>query len=116
MVSVTDHGTTPLKFDANSSLAFPDPDGLDVREFPNPVDRKFAAMAGLLHAAKRKSRIGANHAVDEHHACFNLVNELLALLYVVRPCARSKAKAGVIGDPNRIIGVSRPKDASHGAE
>src|SRR5438876_251736 len=52
-----------------------DPDRLDVGELADSLRAKFATEAGTFHAAKWKSRIGSDHAVDENDPGIELGGE-----------------------------------------
>src|ERR1019366_5714138 len=100
----------------NRQLPLSDPNRLRVHELADAVRSQFSPVAGLLHAAERNARIGGDHLVNEYHPSFEFVDEALALLVVVGPCARALAKAHVVGYANRLILILHAEDRGHGAE
>src|SRR5271167_4547769 len=64
-----------------------DPHRFDIDELADAVDAELPAVARRLHASKRQPRVGFDHAVDEHRACVEVVDEALALGCIVGPCA-----------------------------
>src|SRR5205807_7429064 len=97
-------------------LALLNPDGFDVCEFADAEGAQLAAVAGPLHATERQPRVGGYHAIDEHHAGFDLVDQAFAFLFVVGPGAGAQPKAAVISNANSVVQVFSTKHAGHRAE
>src|SRR6266567_1631500 len=89
------------------------PHRLGVQKLPNPHRSQLPPVPRLLHPAERNPRIGRYHLVDEHHPCFQFVDEALALLVIVRPCARSQSEAHIVGNPDRLVLILHPEDRCH---
>src|SRR5690242_19746935 len=53
-----------------------------VYKLADSVSAQLAPVAGPLHAAKRHTRVRGHHPVDEDHAGFDLLDELLLLRFV----------------------------------
>src|ERR1700752_5178889 len=88
----------------------PDPYGLDVHELADTKVREFAAVSGILHAAKWQTRILSDHAVDEDGACFDFVNEFCLFVRVVCPRSSAETKRGYIRDPDCFVDIGHPKE------
>lgn len=60
-------------------------DGVDVDELEQPVAGQLAAVAGVLDAAGRQSRVGGGHAVDRGMPGVQPGRERLSLVKVGGP-------------------------------
>lgn len=54
-----------------------DPDGLDVNKLTDTELSEFTAVAGVFDSAKRKARIGRDHAVNEDATRCDLLDKTL---------------------------------------
>src|SRR5215472_16774421 len=77
---------------------------------------QFSSVAGMLDSAEGTARIGSNHTVDKGQARLDLVDEELALGFIVGPGTGPKTKLAVIGDANGISHALRTKYGSHRPE
>src|ERR1700676_653038 len=96
-----------------SVVRFLNPHSLDIRKLANPVRSEFTAVSRVLYAAKGQAGIGRNHPVDEHHPCFNFIDEAFALVLVIRPGAGSQPEAAVVRDRNCLVHILGAKYRSH---
>ena len=94
---------TQLCFAARFGSA--NPNGLDVHELADAKLREFAAVTGMLDAAKRQPRIGRHHAVDENRSRFELFDELRLFVGIVGPCGGAETERRRICDSNRFVDV-----------
>src|SRR5437660_11193687 len=93
-----------------------DPHCLGVYEFPDAYHSQFTSVTRGFHSAEGDARVRCHHLVDEHHPCFNFVDEALPLLFVIGPDARAQAEPHVVRQPDRLTRVFHPEDRSHRAK
>src|SRR5216684_177368 len=61
------------------------PNRLDIHKLTNPELAQFPSITRMLHAAKRQTRIGSDHAVDEDTSGFEFFDEAIAFGVIVGP-------------------------------
>src|SRR5690606_5706521 len=79
-----------------ASRRLADPDGLEVAELADAVGGQLAAVSGVLDPAEGQRRVRGDHAVDEHRAGLQVVDEPLLLGRVLGPGVGAQPEAGVV--------------------
>src|ERR1700736_2483091 len=101
---------------ASVRLHRPGPDRLDVHEFADAVNAKFAAIAGSLDAAEWQARIGRDHSVDEHGAGVDLPCVNRGLDEVTGPYRSTQPALSLGGAGDGFLGGFDPDDRGNRAE
>src|SRR5260370_27268897 len=70
----------------------------------------------MLHAAKRQTWIGSNHAVDKDRASFEFIDEAPLFLRIVCPCRGPETKRRCIRKLYCLIDAADSKQRSNGPE
>src|ERR1041384_5577858 len=70
----------------------------------------------MLHATKRKPRIGSDHAVDKDAACLQVTNETVAFFLVISPGGRAKPERRGIRQVDRFVERADTKQRGYGSE
>src|SRR5712692_11320064 len=70
----------------------------------------------MLHAAKRQTRIGSNHAVDKDRSSVEFIDEAHLFLRIVCPCRGPETKRRCIRKLDCLIDAADSKQRSYGPE
>ena len=92
------------------------PDRFRVCEFADSGGAEFAAEPGAFYAAKRQTRIGGDHGVDEDHSGVQLRCEKFLFFAIVGPRAGAEPKCGVVRELDRVVGVAHPENSCNRTE
>jgi len=75
--------------------------------FPNSMSSQFSPVPGPFHSPEGYARIGSHHAIYENHSRFQIVDEALTLILVIR-----QALAPIQSGLSFAIRIASSKSAS----
>ena len=93
----------------------PDPDGLDVDEFADAEDRKFASESAALDTAEGQPWIGGRHAIDEEVARLDAAGQLARAFQIARPEVAAATRRSAISAPTSEPGATIVRKIVSGA-
>ena len=75
-----------------TDFSFFDPDRFDIDKFTDAMTGQFTPVARMFNTTKWQSWVGGDHAVDENHPGFDLIEKPVTFLPIIGPGTTTQAK------------------------